>query len=216
MGAGQAIDGGGVRMAQWKMARDSPSPRPPGRPRDSALDEAILAATVRHLGERGYEGMSIGGIAAAAGTTAPSLRRRYRNKLKLAVAAIDFMHIEPPPDAEAEPRAAALAVLENLRTSMLSQKSMAILGTILAEELRNPELLDRFRQRLIAPRRERLRRALARGVETGHLQATLDLDAAVSLLIGALTASYLHTGRIPEAWAETTLSIIWPARPLHA
>jgi len=204
-----------MRMAEWKMAKDSPSLRPPGRPRDAALDEAILAATVRQLGERGYGGMSIEGIAAAAGTTAPTLRRRYRNKLNLAMAAIDFMRIEPQPDPEAEPRAAALGVLENLRTSMLSRNSMAILGTILAEEHRNPELLDRFRQRFVAPWRERLWHALARGVETGHLQATLDLDAAVSLLIGALTASYLHTGRIPETWAETTLTIVWPARPAH-
>ena len=211
MGSGQAIDGGGVRMAQWMMAQDTPSPRPPGRPRDATLDEAILAATVRQLGERGYGGMPIEGI--AAGTTAPSLRRRYRNKLKLAMAAIDFMRIEPPPDPEAEPRAAALAVLEHLRTSMLSRGGMTILGTILAEEHRNPELLDHFRQRLAAPRRERLRHALARGVETGRLQDTLDLDAAVSLLIGALTASYLHTGRIPPALAETTLTIVWPARP---
>ena len=158
--------------------------------------------------------MSLEGVAAAAGTTAPSLRRRYHGKLKLAVAAIDSLRIEPPPDMKAAPRADALAVLENLRTNMLQRNGMATLGTILAEEHRNPQLLDHLRQRLIAPRRERLRRALARGVKMGELEPALDLDAAVGLLIGALYASYLYTRRIPDGWAEATLGIVWPVQPL--
>ena len=43
--------------------------RSPGRPRDTGLDSAILRAAVRELAERGYAGMSMEGVAAAAGTT---------------------------------------------------------------------------------------------------------------------------------------------------
>jgi len=100
-----------MQIAQWKMAANGSSARSPGRPRDAALDGAILAAAVRHLGERGYAGMSIEGVAAAAGTTPPSLRRRYRDKLELAVAGIDAMHTGPLPGPSAastfSPRAMA-------------------------------------------------------------------------------------------------------------
>jgi AcrR family transcriptional regulator len=204
-----------MQMAQWKMAANGSSARSPGRPRDTALDAAILTAVVRHLGERGYAGMSIEGVAAAAGTTAPSLRRRYRDKLELAVAGIDAMPTEPLPDPTGEPRADALAILENLQASVVRGNAMAILGTILAEHGRNPELLEHFRQRLVEPRRDSLRQALFRGVQTGHLRADLDLDVAVSLLIGSLYAHSLRARRIPHSWAERTLGIVWPGARTH-
>ena len=55
-----------------------------GRPRDPALDGAILSAAARQLGELGYARMSLESVAAAAATTVPSLRRRFRNKAELA------------------------------------------------------------------------------------------------------------------------------------
>ncbi len=48
-----------------------------GRPRNPALDRAIVSAAARQLGELGYARMSLESVAAAAGTTVPSLRRRY-------------------------------------------------------------------------------------------------------------------------------------------
>ncbi len=197
-------------MVQLKTVGERPSPRPAGRPRDTALDEAILAAALLQLGERGYDGMSLEGVAATAGTTVPSLRRRYRGKHQLTVAAIDSIRIEPPPRTRGDPRTDALAMLQNLRANMLKRNAMATLATILAEERRNPELLEHYRQQVVEPQRERLRQALSRGVAAGQLPATLDLDAAVSLLIGGCYASYLHTRRIPATWAETALATVWP------
>ena len=102
-------------------------------------------------------------------------------------------------------------MLENLRANMLRPGGMATLGSILAEENRHPLLLDRFRQRLVEPRRERLRRALLAGVEQGQLPARLDLEVAVSLLVGSCYARYLAAGAIPADWACRALSVIWPA-----
>jgi AcrR family transcriptional regulator len=201
-----------MQTARRMMAADGSSGRPPGRPRDSTLDGAILVAAVRQLGERGYAGMSIEGVAAAAGTTAPSLRRRFRDKLALAVAGIDAMRTLPLPAATADPRADTLAILDNLRANLVRRNGLALLGTIAAEHRRNPELLAHFRQRIDGPR-EQLRDALSRGAETGRLRPGLDLDAAASMLTGALYASYLRTQRIPDDWPERTLGIIWPAEP---
>ncbi len=186
------------------------SARPPGRPRDAALDEAILAAAERQLHERGFAGMSLEAVAVAAGTTTPSLRRRFRGKTELASAVIDTLRIGPLPEPTGDPRADALAVLEDLRASMLRPGGMATLGSILAEENRHPVLLERFRQRLVEPRQERLRRALLAGVERGELPARLDLDVAVSLLVGSCYARYLAAAGIPADWADRALSVIWP------
>ena len=73
-----------MQTAQERMAANGP------RARDATLDAVILAAAVRHLGERGYADMSV----EAAGPTART---------------------EPLPGAAGEPRAHAGAILENLR-----------------------------------------------------------------------------------------------------
>jgi AcrR family transcriptional regulator len=195
------------------MAADSPPARPPGRPKDITLDAAILAAAQRHLGERGYAGMTIQGVAAAAGTSAPSLRRRYRDKLELALASIDAMQTQPLPEKTADPRAGALAILGNLRVTMIRRNGLAILASTFAERARHPELLAHFRQRVEEPLRQRLRQALSAGMETGQLSTGLDLDTAVSMLTGSLYAHYLSSQQLPEDWAEHTLRIVWPASP---
>ncbi len=184
--------------------------RSPGRPRDAGLDAAILAAAVRQLGERGYAGMSIEGVAAAAGTSPPSLRRRYPDKLALVLAGLDAMPVTPLPRTAVTPRADALAVLENLWDTMVRRNGLAVLAAILAERDRHPELIARFRQRVAEPREDRLRAALARGVVTGNLPGSLDPGLAVSLLTGSLYACYLRAERIRSDWPQRGLGIIWP------
>jgi AcrR family transcriptional regulator len=206
-----------MQIAQWAMATNGSPDHPargrsPGRPRDITLDTAISRAAARHLAERGFAGMSMEGVAAAAGTTPPSLRRRFRNKLQLAMAGINAMRVEPLPAPSGDARNDVVAILGSLRTNLTRRNGMAILGTILAEEGRNPELLEQFRRRLDDPVRERLREALSLDIQTGRLRPGLDIDAAASLLIGSLYAEYLRTQEIPEDWAERTVSVIWPAR----
>jgi len=173
-GAGAAVVGGAwpaVTPSAGHVKASGSGPRSPGRPRDATLDAAILRAAAHQLAERGYAGMSMEGVAAAAGTTAPSLRRRFRAKLDLAMAAISAMRAVPLPRATDDPRADALAILESLRVNLARRNGMAMVGTLLAEERRNPELLDRFRQRIDEPAAACLRQALAQGVRAGQLQA---------------------------------------------
>lgn len=184
----------------------------PGRPRSARIDHAILAAAERQLQERGYAGMSMESVASAARTTVPSLRRRYRTKSDLASAVIDSLRVVPLPKPTGAPRADALAVLTNFQSNLNRRHAFVVLGSLLAEEPHHPTLLAHFRARLVKPRRATLREALAGGASMGQLPASLDLDAVVSLLIGAFYARYLSDGEIPDGWAERVLLTIWPAR----
>jgi AcrR family transcriptional regulator len=177
-----------------------------GRPRDPALDRAILSAAARQLGELGYARMSLESVAAAAGTTVPSLRRRYHNKAELAAAVIGSLRAEDPPADARSPRAYALAILENFHRNLRAIPALAILGSLLAEEDRHPELLQLFKTRLVEPRRALLRQALT----AGDLPESADLDALTSMLIGSFYGRYLTTAGIPDDWPERVLSTIWP------
>jgi AcrR family transcriptional regulator len=177
-----------------------------GRPRNPALDVAILAAAGRQLGELGYARMSLESVAAAAGTTVPSLRRRYRSKAELAAAVIGSLRVEDPPGSAVTPRAHALAILENFHANLRGVPAMAILGSLLAEEERHPELLNLFKTRLVEPRRALLRQALAAG---GFPEST-DLDALTSMLVGSFYGRYVTVAGIPDDWADRVLSVVWP------
>ena len=182
--------------------------KPPraGRPRDPALDRAILSAAARQLGELGYARMSLESVAAAAGTTVPSLRRRYRNKAELVAAVIGALRVEEPPAGAPSPRAFALAILENFHHNLRAMPALAILGSLLAEEERHPELLQLFKTHLAEPRRALLRQALA----AGDLPESADLDALTSMLIGSFYGRYLTVAGIPDDWPDRVLSTIWP------
>ena len=92
--------------------------RPAGRPRNAALDGAILAAAERQLGERGYARMSLESIAAAAGTTVPSVRRRFGSKADIAEAVVQSLRVADLPATAGPPRAHALAILENFHRNL--------------------------------------------------------------------------------------------------
>jgi AcrR family transcriptional regulator len=177
-----------------------------GRPRNPALDPAILSAAARQLGELGYARMSLESVAAAAGTTVPSLRRRYQNKAELSAAVIVSLRVEDPPVSAPTPRAHALAILENFYRNLLATPALAILGSLLAEEERHPELLDLFKTRIAEPRRALLRQALA----AGDLPDSADLDALTSMLIGSFYGRYVTVAGIPDDWPDRVLSVIWP------
>jgi AcrR family transcriptional regulator len=180
-----------------------------GRPRNPALDPAILAAAGRQLGELGYARMSLESVAAAAGTTVPSLRRRYRNKEELAAAVISSLRVAEPPAGAPTPRAYALAILQNFLANLRATPAMAILGSLLTEEERHPELLHLFTTRLVEPRRALLRQALA----AGGFPDSADFDALTAMLIGSFYGRYVTLGGLSDDWPDRVLSVIWPAGP---
>jgi AcrR family transcriptional regulator len=177
-----------------------------GRPRNPDLDRALLAAAARQFGELGYARMSLESVATAAGTTVPSLRRRYRNKAELVAAVIGSVRVEEPPAAAPTPRAHALAILENFHSNLRAIPALAILGSLLAEEERHPELLNLFKTGIVEPRRALLRQALA----AGDLPDSADLDALTSMLIGSFYGRYVTLAGIPDDWPNRVLSAIWP------
>jgi AcrR family transcriptional regulator len=206
------VAAGGAPGASPLPAR-SAARRRPGRPRDPKLDAAILAEAEKQLRERGYGEMSLDSVAAGAGTTVPALRRRYDNKVSLAMAVVDSIRIEPlRTGTGAPPRERALAILENFRRNLARGHSMALLGTMLVEEGRNPQLLGRFRARLVKVRRQLLADTLRAGIAAGELPKDTDVDVAVNMLIGSFYAHYISRGRIPADWSHRIMEQIWPTR----
>ena len=184
--------------------------RLPGRPRSARVDDAILAAARAELAEHGYARMSVDGVAARAGVSKPTVYLRHRTKADLATAAIASMRVQPRPAPTDDVRADLVAHLRLLRAGLERPHGMAMLGTMLAEEHDTPELLELFRERLVAPRRRELRAVLEAARARGELRDGANLDAAVNALVGGLLARYLAGealgGRFVTTLVDTVLN----------
>jgi AcrR family transcriptional regulator len=190
------------------MALMSPPSAGPGRPRDATIDEAVLAAARHHLATIGYEAMSLVAVAADAGTTRQALYRRWADKADLATAAIASMSgIGQRPDTD-DPLADLVAELRAFRAGVTRRNGVSLVGTMLQESV-DPELLRLFRERLVAPRRRRIRHILQRGRSLGLLADDADLDYATAAATGTLYSLALAGRSVPSEWPRRTASLVW-------
>jgi AcrR family transcriptional regulator len=192
----------------------APAARAPGRPRSASADEAILAAALAELGERGYARMSVDAVAARAGVSKPTIYLRHPTKADLATAAIASMRVRPRPAPTDDVRADLVAHLRLLRAGLERPNGMTMFGTVLAEERETPELLALFRERLVAPRRRELRAVLEAARNRGDLRRDANVEVAVNALVGAFFARYLAGdslgGRFITTLVDTLLDGLRP------
>jgi len=182
--------------------------RLPGRPRCPETDERILKVTLRQLAEEGYSRMSIDAIAVAAGTTKPTVYRRWPGKEALAIAALEHLQTTEQPEPTGSTEDDLSALLRDFRKKLLRPNGMAMIGTLLVEERHTPGLLEMFRERIVAPRRQGLLAILRRAREHDELRKDADLDVAVNLLVGSFYACYLTGDGIPNDWPERVVRTV--------
>ncbi|WP_119729607.1 TetR/AcrR family transcriptional regulator [Thermomonospora amylolytica] len=171
----------------------SPVPARPGRPRSARADKAILEATLDLLAEEaGVAGVSMEAVAARAGVGKTTVYRRWPNKERLIVDALAALKHPLPELAGRSVREDLLTLARSIGADHADRRSRCV-WNVLGGFDRHPELLARYRQEVIEPRREVVRGVLRRGVATGELRPDLDIEVAVTMLVGAMTLQ----GRAP-------------------
>jgi AcrR family transcriptional regulator len=183
---------------------------PRGRPRSLEVDRAILTTALRHLAERGYGGMSIEGVAAEAGVGKTAIYRRFPQKIGLVSAAVSSLmaDVGQLPDT-GDTLSDLREFLRQNHQAFVNSPIYPMVGTLLVEERRNPELFQIFREKAIHPRRAQLRMILEQGIQHGDIRPDVDLDVAMETLVGALYAR--HIAGLPETaeWLEGVVDVVW-------
>lgn len=192
-------------------------PRSGGRPRDPAIEEAILRATRKRLVADGYSQMTIGDIVADAGVTRPTLYRRWANKYDLVIDALEYgfrAQREAYPDMDMDELPAVEAFREAVRRldpRYHNSAAMALHGNFMAEAERVPGLLEQLREHGVGPRCGELLETLRRLQERGEVREDADLDTFVTLCFGSYFADYLRTGGSGTDIPDRLVDTLWPA-----
>ena len=157
-----------------------------GRPRDPELDRRILRAALELMADGGYEALTVEGVAARAGVGKATVYRRWAGKPELVVDAVASLNDPPEATRGLSVRDELVVLLEAVRRKSRSTLAGKVFPHLLSASVDHPELLERYQERVIDPRRQRFLDVLARAADEGLLREDLDHGYAVDLLVGPL------------------------------
>lgn len=186
-----------------------------GRPRDPAVDEAIILATRARLIQDGYSRMTIGDIAADAGVSRPTLYRRWSNKFDLVIDALDYgfrkqRDMYSVDLSRLEPREALVEAVRRLDPAYFNPDAMVLMGNFAGEAIRTPELLEVLRKHAVEPRVTLVESVLSQLQERGAVSDDIDKHTIATMCFGSYFAAFYRGDRrkkIPEA----VVAVLWPA-----
>jgi AcrR family transcriptional regulator len=179
-----------------------------GRPRSRKADAAILGVTLRLLTADGYQALTIEAVAAAAGVGRPTVYRRYASKAELVAAALESLSPEDETPLPDDTRGALLTLLGLTASALGARGGMTLVGSLLAQESRDPELVGLFRSRLFTPRHEIVREVLRRGIERGEVDPGASLEVAIDLLFGSLLARGVEGEPPDDAFLAAVVDVV--------
>lgn len=185
-----------------------------GRPRDAAVDLAILRAGLDLFIERGVEGTSMEQIAKNAGVGKPTIYRRWTSKEELIAAAIELLVADDaqwaaPEQIDVEsPYELVEAIIDRAAVTAATPQYRALVARVFGSAVSHPELMAAYWERYILPRRRLAARLLIRARRLGSastvaddagdtdtdadLDADVDADVAIDMIVGAVTYRVLQ------------------------
>ncbi len=184
------------------MAIDAGSPRAPlGRPRSPEADEAIASAALAVLAESGFEGVTVEAVAHRAGVAKSTVYRRYPGKPELLVTVLQHACCVGVPETDTGTVVGDLvAVAEGLRRSLTTTELGRAMPAVISAASRHDEVGEALRS-YIATRRTVALAAVQRGVDRGELDAGLDPELLVDMVVAPLFHRLFVSRRpVTERW----------------
>ncbi len=180
-----------------------------GRPRNPEVDRVILEATIEILGQIGYSGMSIEGVAARSGVAKTTIYRRFDSKLELVLNAMNqSLAINEVPNTGSLRGDLKAMLIDSGGLMFLGGRGAAIVGTLLVEREQHPELLEPFHRLIFEPRQRQLHEIFNRANQRGEIDADADHQFVGASLFGSVVVSALTGRQLDESAVDRLLDNI--------
>src|SRR3954451_6974887 len=198
-----------------KTPADTTGSRAGGRPRDPALDEAIILATRARLVRDGYSRMTLGDIAADAGVSRPTLYRRWDSKLDLVADALDYGFRKQRDRYDIDlgrlgAREALVEAVRRLDPAYFNPDAMVLMGNFAGEVIHTPELLEMLRKHAVEPRVTLVESVLSELQAQGVVSADIDKHTIATMCFGSYFGAF-YRGDRRENIPEDVITVLWPA-----
>jgi AcrR family transcriptional regulator len=168
---------------------------------------AVLEAADDLLAERGFDGLTIEGIAARAGVAKQTIYRWWDSKSDILFDALITDAEECFTSADHGDLASDLRDHLGQLTAFLTADSGAVFRALAGQAQHTPAVAARFQAEVIAPQRERDRAPFLRAIERGELTADTDTDLAIDQLVGPIYYRVLITRQdVPSSFTDALVS----------
>lgn len=179
-----------------------------GRPRSQQIDDALITATLELLAEQGYPGVSLEAVARRAGTSRPSIYRRWSGRTPLVLTAVAArLDIPAPPDTGCT----LCDIDESFNVFLSAYRTIRpdVLSALYADCAPDPELRAQYLATIMEPARTAVGHTLDRAVARGDLRDTIDRDLLLDM-VGSLVHYRAMFGpeHLGDAEAQHALEVL--------
>ena len=178
------------------------------RPHDPQVTEAIEEAALALLAEQGFAQMSVAAVAERAGVGKPAIYRRFGDKAEL-VASVVARRLSPLDVPDLGDTRAELWRAMEVGFPQDGPGYVALIGGLIAEQDRHPELIEAFRRNVLLPRRASVLALIERGQARGDVRDDLRAEAALDLLAGPLLARVFAGAPTGPRWRRSSFDLWW-------
>jgi EmrB/QacA subfamily drug resistance transporter len=176
---------------------------------DTPVRRNLAAATLGLLADAGMSSITYNGVAARSGVATTTLARYWTSRVDAVTDALSEVFADHPIPDTGDLHRDLRSYLLDLGEVVSSPTGRQVIGALIAEVSRNPELEAAFRERVTGPRRA----ALVARLITEQDRLTTDVEDAVDQLIGPVYFRALLGGvAVEEPFVESVLRpLIRPA-----
>ncbi|MGJ3189613.1 TetR/AcrR family transcriptional regulator [Paenarthrobacter sp. FR1] len=157
--------------------------RHPGRPRDTALESAVLSSTVELLLERDTREVTVSAITEDSGVSRAALYRRWRSREELLAAALDSVRTGIMLKRAGTTLETILNSYEEAAIDVDGRVGVLVKKRV-AMGLENDQLRALSWDRHVSRRREPIAAEIRRGISAGELSPDVDVEAMIDLING--------------------------------
>lgn len=157
-----------------------------GRPRSIESHRAILKATIKLLGEVGYERMSIEGIASRAKVGKSTIYRRYKGKEELVADAIESIREEVVIPDTGNIWTDINALIENAARISLNPLGRQAVAMIISSASSNSEFARIYSEKYLQPRKEAFAVVIERAKTRKEVRVDLDANFVFDVMSGMM------------------------------
>ncbi|WP_413798202.1 TetR/AcrR family transcriptional regulator [Streptomyces iranensis] len=179
------------------------------RRRDERIDRAVLAAVSELVREVGYSALTMEAVAARAGTTKPAIRRRWKSRQHLVLAAMAHERVGVVEIDTGCLHCDIVGHLEALRVGMADPALSRVIPALLADLANDRQLHEEFLAIVWEPRRNACVVSLRRAQERGEVKQ-LDIDLLLDLFAAPIVfrALFRHADLGPDFAELVTRAVL--------
>ncbi|HEX3742368.1 MAG TPA: TetR/AcrR family transcriptional regulator [Bryobacteraceae bacterium] len=178
------------------------------RSRSQQAHERVLRAALDLFSARGIDATSMDAISQTSGVSKATIYNHWANKEALLMDAMMLIHgvNRDPEDVDSgDVRGDLITVLHRRPPDEYDAVRDRLMPAMVAYSATHREFGDAWRHRVMEPGRVLLKRILRRGMERKLLPSSLDLEAAMALLLGPLLYLKIFRGECPTKDMETRI-----------